>query len=135
MLSDLRFAFRQLLKSPGLTAIIVLTLALGIGANTAIFSVINSALLQPLPYPHAEQLVDVMESGSAGRPNGSVSGGAFKDWVEHSTKFAHLAVYEEVRFNLTGMGTPERVIGMRASAGISPTAGSRSHARSRIFRR
>jgi len=128
-MSDLRFALRQLAKSPGFTAVAVLTLALGIGANTAIFSVINSALLQPLPYPHAEQLVYVMETGPDGSPNGSISGGAFKDWLEHATQFAHLAVYEEISRNLTGTGTPERVTGLQASAqflsvlGVSPLLG------------
>jgi putative ABC transport system permease protein len=129
MIADLRFALRTLAKSPGFTAVAVLTLALGIGANTAIFSVINSALLQPLPYPHAEQLVDIMEALSDGRPNGSVSGGAFKDWREHSSKFAHLAVYEDTRRNLTGMGSPERVTGLQISAeflsvlGVAPLIG------------
>jgi hypothetical protein len=129
MLLDLRYALRQLRKSPAFTAVAVLTLALGIGANTAIFSVINSALLQPLPYPHAEQLVDIMEMLSDGRPNGSVSGGAFKDWREHSSKFAHLAVYEDTRRNLTGMGSPERVTGLQVSAeflsvlGVAPMVG------------
>ncbi len=128
-MQDLKFAIRQLLKSPGFTAVALLTLALGIGANTAIFSVINSALLQPLPYPHAEQLVDVMETEPNGGPNGSISGGAFKDWREHSSKFAHLAVYEDIRRNLTGMGNPERVTGLQASGeflsvlGVAPLIG------------
>ena len=117
-MNDLRHAFRQFSQSPGFSAIAVLTLALGIGTNTAIFSVINSALLQPLPYPHAEQLVYVMETLADGHPNGSVSGGAFKDWHEHSSMFTHLAVYEDVRRNLTGMGMPERVTGLQASAGF-----------------
>jgi predicted permease len=115
-MQDLRFAVRQLAKSPGFTAVAVLTLALGIGGNTAIFSVINSALLQPLPYPQAEQLMYVMETLPDGHPNGSVSGGAFKDWREHSSEFARLAVYEDIRRNLTGTGTPERVTGLQASA-------------------
>jgi putative ABC transport system permease protein len=129
LLQDLRYTLRQLRKSPGFTAIAVLTLALGIGANTAIFSVINSALLKPLPYPHAEQLVDVMETLPDGGPNGSISGGAFKDWRDHSTKFAQLAVYEDLRKNLTGAGTPERVNGLQVSAeylsvlGIAPAVG------------
>lgn len=129
LLQDFRYALRQLRKSPGFTAVAVITLALGIGANTAIFSVINSALLQPLPYPHAEQLVDIMETLPDGRPNGTVSGGAFKDWSEHSTKFAQITVYEEVRRNLTGVGTPERVNGLQVSSaflsmlGVAPRVG------------
>jgi predicted permease len=120
---DLKFALRQLRKSPGFTVVAVLTLALGIGANTAIFSVVNSALLQPLPYPHPEQLVDVTETRSDGRSNGSLSGGAFKDWREHGTKFSRLAVYEEARRNLTGLGTPERVTGLQASVDYLPALG------------
>jgi predicted permease len=129
LLQDIRYALRQLGKSPGFTAVAVITLALGIGANTAIFSVINSALLKPLPYPHAEQLVDVMETEPDGRPNGSISGGAYKDWRDHSSKFAQLAVYEDIRRNLTGAGTPERVTGLQVSAeylsvlGIAPAVG------------
>jgi predicted permease len=129
LVQDIRYSLRQLRKSPGFTAIAVITLALGIGANAAIFSVINSALLKPLPYPHAEQLVDVMETLPTGRPNGTVSGGAFKDWRVHSTKFAQIAVYEDLRKNLTGAGTPERVNGLQVSAeylsvlGIAPSIG------------
>ena len=104
MLADLRFALRSLRQSPGFTAVAVLTLALGIGANTAIFSVVNAALIQPLPYPDAGQLVDVMETLPDGRPNGGISGGAFKDWREHATTFARLAAYEDTRRNLTGAG-------------------------------
>jgi len=129
LLQDLRFALRQLRDKPGFTVVAVLTLALGIGANTAIFSVINSALLQPLPYPHAEQIVDVMETGPEGRPNGTVSGGAYKDWRDHGSKFAQLAVYEDIHSSLTGIGTPERVTGLQVSAeflsvlGIAPAVG------------
>jgi predicted permease len=122
-LRDVRFAVRQLAKNPGFTAVAVLTLALGIGANTAIFSVVNSALLQPLPYPHPEQIVDVMETLPDGRRNGSISGGAFKDWRENSSKFAHLAVYQSVCLNLTGMGAPERVTGLLATGEFLSTLG------------
>jgi putative ABC transport system permease protein len=129
LLQDLRYGLRMLAKNPGFTAVAVLTLALGIGANTAIFSAINSVLIKPLPYPHAEQLVDIMETLPDGRPNGSVSGGAFKDWREHSSKFAHLTIYEDIHRNLTGMGTPERVTGLQVSAdflsvlGVAPMIG------------
>jgi predicted permease len=107
----------------------VLTLALGIGANTAIFSVVNSVLIKPLPYPHAEQLVYIQETLPDGHPNGRVSGGAFKDWHGQSSQFAHLAVYEETRLNLTGSGAPERVFGLMVSSeflsvlGVTPTVG------------
>src|SRR5881296_3005092 len=108
---DLRYGIRMLWKHPGFTAVAVLTLALGIGANTAIFSMINSVLIKSLPYPNAEQLVRVWETlPSGGR--GSVSAGAFKDWRAQSAKFAHLALYKDVRLNLTGSGTPEHVAGL-----------------------
>ena len=107
-MNDLKFAFRQLLKSPGFTAVAVLTLALGIGANTAIFSLIYSVLLEPLPYRHSEQLARIVETMPDASYN-SVSGGAFKDWREHSSGFEHLAIYEGVRMNLTGIGAPEQV--------------------------
>jgi hypothetical protein len=129
LLQDVRYALRQLRKSPGFTAIAVITLALGIGANTAIFSVIDSALIESLPYPNPKQLVRVRETLPDGRPNGSESGGAFKDWREYSSKFSGLAIYEDIRRNLTGMGTPERVTGLQVSSeflsllGVTPILG------------
>jgi predicted permease len=128
LLQDLRCALRQMRKSPGFTAAAVITLALGIGANTAIFSVVNSVLIKPLPYPDPQRLVQIFETLPGSNRN-SVSGGAFKDWREQSSKFTHLAVYEETRLNLTGSGTPERLSGLMVSSeflsvlGVTPTAG------------
>jgi len=128
MFSDLRFAARQLMRNPGLTAAAVLTLALGIGANTAIFSVINAVLIESLPYPQADQLLRIYEQLPDGRTN-SVSGGAFKDWKEHSTSFSSLAVTEPTRSNLTGAGTPQSLVGLMVSSeflsvlGVEPLRG------------
>jgi predicted permease len=125
---DLRYGARMLWKKPGFTVAAVFTLALGIGANTAIFSMINSVLIESLPYPDAKQLVRIFETTPV-YPRNSVSGGAFKDWREHSSKFAHLAIYEGIELNLTGTGAPERVTGLQVSSeflsvlGIAPILG------------
>src|SRR5881296_2787734 len=92
-MSDLKFAIRQLLKNPSFTVVAVLTLALGIGANTAIFSVINTVLLRPLPYPQPERLVTLWErSSERGLEEGLVSGPNFLDWREQSQAFEQMAV-------------------------------------------
>src|SRR5438128_3301473 len=114
-MNDLKFAFRQLLKDPGFTTVAVLTLALGIGANTAIFSVVDGVLLKPLPYEEPGQLVQVWEAPGPGGRN-SVSPGAFLDWREHSTVFENLSLRQHTDMNLTGEGEPERVGGLAMSA-------------------
>jgi hypothetical protein len=125
---DIRFGLRMLAKNPGFTAVAMLTLALGIGANAAIFSAVNSVLIKPLPYPDSQRLVQVFES-LPGFDRNSVSGGAFKDWHEQSSKFSYLAVYEENRLNLTGVGMPERISGLMVSSeflsvlGVAPVVG------------
>src|SRR5947199_7381679 len=119
MLNDLRFAFHQLLKDPGFSALAVLTLALGIGANTAIFSVINGTLLKPLPYDRPGQLVMVWEDpqGDGTGKNGA-GGGVFLDWEEQSRSFEALSVIYGLgtAMNLTGGDQPERLHGWQVSA-------------------
>ncbi len=114
-MNDLKFAFRQLLKNPGFTAVAVLTLALGIGATTAIFSLVNGVLLNPLPYEQPGQLVNLWEK----RPNGNagdVSPGAFMDWREHGASFEGVSSVRDAAANFTGTGQPERINGLRVSA-------------------
>ncbi len=108
-MNDLRFAFRQLRKSPGFTFVAVLTLALGIGANTAIFSVINAVLLQPLPYPNADRIMALSEF--SGGTSSSVAFPDYVDWRRDNTVFEHLAVTRRESRNLSGIQgrEPERV--------------------------
>jgi hypothetical protein len=103
---DLRFAARMLRKSPGFTAVAVLTLALGIGANTAVFSILDAVLVRPLPYPNAERLVkaDVYDLKS-GDFHGETSYPDLMDWSEQNHFFDHLAAYEAKTFNLSGSST------------------------------
>ena len=105
---DIRFGLRMLVKSPGFTFVAVLTLALGIGANTALFSVVNGVLLNPLPYPHPEELVTV----HASKPNfseGSISYPNFRDWQRDNKTLAALAVSRGTGYSLTGMGDAEEL--------------------------
>ena len=95
MIKDIRFAARSLLKRPGLTAIVVLTLALGIGANAAVFSVINAVLLRPLPYRDADRVVTIWQNNTkAGIPENNVSPANFIDWSEQSNSFEAIAGIE-----------------------------------------
>jgi predicted permease len=121
---DLRFAFRQLLKNPGFTAVAVLTLALGIGANTAIFSVINGVLLESLPYRNPEQLVRVFES-TASQPKFPMSAGDFQDYREQNSKFASLALYTRQDLELSKDDQPELLPGLRVTSGFFEVLGVR----------
>ena len=104
---DLRFGLRTLRKSPGFTAVVVLTLALGIGANTAIFTVINGVILKPLPYPQPGRLVMLWERQLSDGILGSVAPANFFDWREQSRSFEKMAAIDPYPdFILTGSGEP-----------------------------
>jgi len=107
-LRDIRFGARMLLKNPGFSIVAILTLALGIGANTGIFSIVNGVLLKPLPYDQPGQLVQVWEAPEPGK-RVTVSPGAFLDWKENNTVFESLSLREDMAMNLTGEGKPQRV--------------------------
>ena len=126
--TDMRYGLRVLRKDPGFTAVAVLTLALGIGANTAIFSVVNGVLLNPLPFPQAEQLVTLAES----KPNfatGSISYLNFRDWQRNNHTFSSMAISRSISFSLTGTGEAEQLRAELLSAdyfsllGVKPVIG------------
>jgi predicted permease len=108
-LQDIRYGARLLARNKGFTTVAVLTLALGIGANTAIFSVVNELLLRPLPYPGAERIVMLWEISPEGRHQNPTSFANFLSWREQSTAFESMAAFSDYRLNLTGDGDPEEV--------------------------
>ncbi len=128
LLQDIRFGIRMVAKSPGFAAIAIFTLALGIGANTALFSVVNGVLLNPLPYQQPDRLV-ALYARSKEFSRGSISYPNFLDWVRRQRSFSTLAAFRQEDYNLTGMGEPERVPAEMVSAeffpvlGVNPVAG------------
>jgi predicted permease len=128
LIQDLRFGLRMLAKNPGFTAVAMITLALGIGANTAIFSVVNGVLLNPLPYWQPDRLV-ALYSRTKDFSKSSISYPNFLDWVRDNRSFSALAAYRADDFNLTGLGVPERVPAEMVSAsffsvlGVKPVIG------------
>jgi len=123
MFNDLRYALRLLLKNPGFTAVVVLILALGIGANTAIFSLVNAVLLRPLPYPEPDRLVMLWERNLKEGSKHLVSPADFFDLQKSTQSFEYLAALYPPGFNLTGVNEPERISGARVSASIFSTLG------------
>jgi predicted permease len=117
---DLRYALRMLLKARGFTAIALGTLALGIGADTTLFSVVNGVLLNRLPYPDSHQIVALHEK-NAGLDRAPISYLNFLDWERMNSTFASIGVYRHEDLNLTGTGRPERVNSLMVSAGFFPT--------------
>ncbi len=117
LVNDLRYAARQIVKSPGFAIIAILTLGLGIGANTTIFSVVNGVLLNPLPYPNPHQLV-ILFHNKQNFEKGSISYPNFLDWQRDSTSFQAMAAYRSSDFTLTGSGEAENLTGQMVSAGF-----------------
>ncbi|MDQ1612868.1 MAG: hypothetical protein QOG00_2799 [Pyrinomonadaceae bacterium] len=119
---DLRYGFRMLWKSPGFTLVTVLALALGIGANTAIFSVVNTVLLRPLPYANGERIVYIGE-WSQQVPGMSVSYPNFIDWRDQQQTMERIAAFRSANYVVTGGGEPERLDGRQVSAGFFEVLG------------
>src|SRR5436853_6898387 len=124
---DLRFAVRTLIKKPGFTFVLVLALALGIGANTAIFSVVNAVLLRPLPYKNAERLVWIwgtnpkndIEFETASPPD-------YNDWKTQNQSFTEMGAFVSTRLTLTGSGEPERYDAASVTDGFFDVLGAQA---------
>jgi len=115
---DVKYGIRMLFKHPGFTVVAVLTLALGIGANSAIFSVVNAVLLRPLQFKEPEQLVKLWETLPQQGLTGTVSAPNFLDWREQNQVFTEISAYEPANFSLQGKDQPERILGVSATAGF-----------------
>ncbi len=129
-IQDLRYGARTLMKKPGFTLIAVITLALGIGANTAIFSVVNAVLLRPLPYPEPERLMTVSSTDlTRGNADFGINLPDFREWRASNRSFEAIAAFSADNYNISGNEEPERVVGAVASAdffkamGVSPAEG------------
>ncbi|HET6853931.1 MAG TPA: ABC transporter permease, partial [Pyrinomonadaceae bacterium] len=129
LMQDIRYGIRMLAKHKAFTAIAVITLALGIGANTAIFSVVNELLLRPLPYGDPERIVMLWEVTPEGRHQNTTSRANFRRWREQSTSYENVAAFTDQRLNLTGSGEPEELSVQFATAeffkvlGVDPLFG------------
>src|SRR6266566_379216 len=132
-MNDLRYAFRQLLKNPGFTAVAVLTLALGIGACTAMFSVVQAVLLRPLPFAHPDRLVWIENTFPGGLSSRTSNVDTFLEWRARNQSFeelgAYFAFFDYIRYTLTSDGEPQRLRGVGVSQnfldvlGVQPILG------------
>src|SRR5271167_4236395 len=134
LLQDFRFALRQFKKSPGFALTTILTIALGIGGTTAIFSLVNTVLLRPLPFPEPDRVLSVASRndrtpGASGNAGNSLSYPDFFDWRSQNKSFSSLASFHDKNVTLTGNGEPEHLAGQEVSAdffrvlGVTPTLG------------
>jgi putative ABC transport system permease protein len=120
---DLRYAFRQMMKAPGFAAVAIITLALGIGANTAVFSVIDAVMLRPLPCDKPERLIDAQSAGTENPAASSLSYPDFFDWRAQNRTLEHLVSYHDNSFTLTGLSRPLHVGGQIVSWDLLPALG------------
>jgi hypothetical protein len=126
LLQDLRYSVRRLLKRPGFALVVIATLGLGIGANTAIFSVVKSVLLAPLPYPAPDRLMMVWETKpAANRDRNVVNPQNYLDWQQRNTSFTALGLYTWMTMTLTGGGHPENVMGRAITPNVLDILGVR----------
>lgn len=125
LLQDLRYGLRMLARNPGFTAVAVLTLAIGIGGTTAIFSFVNAVLVRPLPYPESERLALVAPASPDGTPSNvtAVTPGDFLDWQAQNRTFERMAAFSGATFSLTGAGEPERLSGASVTSDFFRTLG------------
>jgi putative ABC transport system permease protein len=125
LIQDLRYGLRMLWKSPGFTLVSVLTLALGVGVNTALFSVVNEVIIRPLPFKDSSQLVMMWTSlPSLGFQKIPFSPSDYTDLVQSQQSFQNMAIFENQKFDLTGGGQPEQINGARVSASLFPVLGT-----------
>ncbi len=125
LLQDLKYGFRMLVKNPGFTAVAVIALALGIGANTAIFSVVNAVLLKPLPFRDPNRLM-VLNEANPRQPQVSVAYPNYFDWKQQNHVFEEMASFQQRDFNLAGVSEPENIGGSAVSSNLLQTLGMKS---------
>ena len=123
LLQDVRYGLRMLWKRPGFTAVAVITLALGIGANTTVFNSVNAMLLRPFPFPHLDRIVTIWETVPSRMNHLSPAPANFRDWSEQSTQFSQLAAVRGWDANLTGGNVAEHVEGSQVTADFFPLLG------------
>src|SRR5690242_2308949 len=124
LVQDLRYGIRMLAKNPGFTVVAVLTLALGIGANTAIFSVVNAVLFRPYPFQEPERLVVVKESLPAFMPEPvDVPAPDVLEFKRQSKPFSNVAGFQPTNFELSGEGQPQRIVATRVTSDLFPVLG------------
>ncbi len=124
LVQDLHYALRQLRNNPGFTAVVILTLAVGIGANTAVFSVLNAVLLSQPPYHDPRNLVIIQQTYPAmGAERMTTTPAEYLDYRDKNRVFAALAGYDQNDYDLTGSGTPERIEGVRLTSNLFATLG------------